>query len=401
MFEKLKKGLTPNIISLGIVSGLTDISSEMLYPLMPLFLRGVLGAPMSVVGLIEGCAEAVASLLKAGGGFWSDRAGRRKPFVVFGYGLSALSKPLLALAASWPFVLFARIVDRAGKGVRTPARDALVASSAPREHWGKAFGFHRAMDTAGAALGPAISLALLALLPKMGLRSDEAVYRAVFAIAFIPAALGVLVLVRRVGEAVPSAPASARTIPFWESVKSLSPRFWGFLLAYGIFSLGNSSDVFLLLKAKSMGFTAAHVIMAYIGYNIVYALCAAPAGWLSDKIGRRNTMIFGLAVFSAVYLGFGAARDARLVWLLFAAYGFYGAFNEGVAKAMVADFSGEHNRGAAMGVFQGVSGILAFAASLAAGILWDKIGPAAPFLLGAGCAAAAAAALLATRPHAA
>ncbi|MDD2773343.1 MAG: MFS transporter [Elusimicrobiales bacterium] len=396
MFEDLKKGLTKNVVFLGAVSGLTDISSEMLYPLMPLFLTTVLHAPMSAVGLIEGTAEATASILKAAGGLWSDRTARRKPFVVWGYGLSSLSKPLMALAYAWPLVLFARVTDRIGKGVRTSARDALVASSTPREHWGKAFGFHRAMDTAGAALGP---LAALFLMDYMGLD-----YRPIFIIAFVPAALGVLVLIRFVKESgvdvnaqkTPAAGAE-NGLSFRESLRRLSPQFRQFLLFYGIFALGNSSDAFLLLKAKNMGFTTAHVILAYVGYNVVYALCAGPAGWLSDKLGRARTLVIGFAIFALVYLGFGLAHDANMVWALFALYGFYGAFNEGVAKAMVSDLSGSGNRGTAMGVFQGATGILAFAASFAAGILWDKIGPAAPFILGAACAAVSSVLLLAMK----
>ena len=394
MLEKLKQGLTRNVVFLGLVSGLTDISSEMLYPLMPLFLTTVLGAPMSAVGFIEGCAEATASLLKAAGGIWSDRSGKRKPFVVWGYTLSSFSKPLMALASTWHFVLFARFIDRMGKGLRTSARDALIASSIREEHWGKAFGFHRAMDTAGAALGPVVALLLLNY-AKLG-------YRPIFVIAFIPAMLGVLILMWLVKENTPAPEmSSTQAAPkpgFMESLRRMSPEYKLFLVFYGIFALGNSSDVFLLLKARNMGFDATRVILAYIGYNVVYALCAAPAGWLSDRIGRRKTMAFGFLVFSAVYLGFALSGKAEMVWLLFAAYGFYGAFNEGVAKALVADLSGDENRATAMGIFQGLAGILAFFASLAAGFLWDKINPSAPFLLGSGCAALAAVLMILNQP---
>jgi MFS family permease len=394
MLENFKKGLTKNVVFLGVVSGLTDISSEMLYPLMPLFLTTVLNAPMSAVGLIEGTAEAAASILKAAGGLWSDRTSRRKPFVVWGYGLSSLSKPLMALAYVWPLVLCARVIDRIGKGVRTSARDALVASSTPREHWGKAFGFHRAMDTAGAALGPLVALFLMSYV-GFG-------YRPIFIIAFVPAALGVIVLMRFVQEprveARPSAAGARTGLSFRENLRSMTPEFKRFLIFYGIFALGNSSDAFLLLKAKNMGFTTAHVILAYVGYNVVYALCAAPAGWLSDKLGRARTMVIGFVVFALVYLGFGLANAPGMVWALFAVYGFYGAFNEGVAKAMVADLSGSANRGAAMGVFQGATGLLAFVASFGAGILWDKVSPAAPFIAGAVCAAVSSVLLLTLKP---
>jgi MFS family permease len=392
MLDKLKQGLTRNVVFLGVVSGLTDISSEMLYPLMPLFITSVLGAPMSALGFIEGSAEATASLLKAAGGALSDKSGKRKPFVVAGYGLSSLSKPLMAAAFSWPMVLCARIIDRIGKGIRTSARDALVASSTEKPYWGKAFGFHRAMDTTGAAIGPFAALLLL----NLGIG-----YRPIFLMAFFPALLGVLILMWLVKEKAPpqpSAAASAGKKPgFFESLRAMPPQYKRFLLFYGIFAIGNSSDAFLLLRAKNLGFGASRVILAYIAYNVVYALCAGPAGWLSDRIGRRKTMAFGFCVFAAVYAGFAFAGHAWLVWPLFAAYGFYGAFNEGVASATVADFSGEANRATAMGIFQATTGLLAFCASLAAGFLWDAISPSAPFIVGSTCAALAAVLMIFTR----
>lgn len=383
-----KKGLTRNVVFLGIVSGLTDISSEMLYPLVPIFLREVLHSPMSVIGLIEGIAESTASILKAAGGLWSDRISRRKPFIVWGYGLSSVSKPLLALAATWHLVLFSRFLDRVGKGIRTSARDALVASSTPKEHWGKAFGFHRAMDTMGAALGPLAALFFLNIL--------HISYRSIFIIAFIPALLGVIVLIAFVKEQgantgakdggnsfSPLKPAAATFRP------PLSPDFKKLLTFYCIFALGNSSDAFLILKAKSIGFTTAHVILAYVGYNVVYALCAAPAGWLSDKLGRAKTLSFGLIIFAVVYSGFAMASQQYLIWILFAVYGFYGATTEGIAKALIADCSVPENRGTAMGVFQGATGMLAFAASSAAGLLWTHFSSSAPFIMGAVCASVA------------
>ena len=372
-FSDMKSGLSRNVTFLGVVSGLTDISSEMLYPIVPVFLTSVLGAPMQIVGVIEGIAEGTASFVKIIGGRLSDRAGKRKPFVIAGYSLSALATPLLALASTWHFVLCSRFLDRVGKGIRTSARDALVAGSTDKEHWGKAFGFHRAMDTLGAAIGPLVALAMI---QYMG--ADKPDYRFIFMTAFVPALLGVLVLVYFVKEvakppAAPGAPAS----------EPMTADFKKFVAMYAIFALCNSSDVFLIMKAKTMGFTLTHVILAYTGYNIVYASLAAPAGWLSDRLGKINTMVFGFLVFAAVYFGFAFATRTWMIWPLFALYGFYGAFNEGISKAVVSHLSTGGNRASAMGYFQGTLGFLTFAASALAGFLWDKVSPSAPFLVGA------------------
>ena len=383
-FKDMKDGLTRNVTMLGVVSGLTDISSEMLYPIVPVFLTSVLGAPMEIVGFIEGVAEATASFFKILGGKLSDRAGKRKPFVVAGYSLSALSKPVLALAASWHFVLFSRFIDRVGKGLRTSARDALIAGSVDKQHWGKAFCFHRAMDTLGAAIGPLTALAMIEL---MGPANPD--YRLIFTAAFVPALLGVGVLVWLVKEHAAQRPAAGPA----PAAEPMSSDFKTFVVLYGVFALGNSSDVFLIMKAKDMGFTLTHVILAYTGYNLVYALLASPAGWLSDRLGKVKTMTFGFAVFAAVYVGFAAAHKAWLIWPLFALYGFYGAFNEGISKAVVSHLSASSNRASAMGYFQGAMGFLTFAASALAGLLWDKVSPAAPFVLGAACALLSAAAL--------
>ncbi|OGR53182.1 MAG: hypothetical protein A2049_05330 [Elusimicrobia bacterium GWA2_62_23] len=380
----MRAGLTRNVTFLGVVSGLTDISSEMLYPIIPIFLTSVLGAPMQVVGLIEGVAEATASFVKILGGRLSDRAGKRKPFVVAGYSLSAISKPLLALAATWHFVLFSRFIDRVGKGLRTSARDALIAGSIDKEHWGKAFGFHRAMDTLGAALGP---LTALALIHFMGAEKPD--YRFIFMAAFVPALLGVGVLVYFVKEAAAARPAGSPA----PAAEPMTADFKTFVVLYAIFALGNSSDVFLIMKAKSMGFTLTHVILAYTGYNLVYAALASPAGWLSDRLGKIKTMRFGFLVFAAVYLGFALADKPWMIWGLFALYGFYGAFNEGIAKAVIAHLSGSTNRASAMGYFQGTLGFLTFASSALAGFLWDQVSPAAPFVVGAAGALLSGAAL--------
>ena len=394
-FKDMRTGLTRNVTFLGIVSGLTDISSEMLYPIVPIFLTSVLGAPMSVVGLIEGVAESTASFLKILGGLWSDKVSRRKPFIVAGYSLSAIAKPVLAFAVTWHFVLFSRFIDRVGKGLRTSARDALIADSIEKQHWGKAFGFHRAMDTLGAALGPLVALLMLSSMP-----ADAPDYRFIFKAAFIPAVLGVFVLIYFVKEAAgQSGGSGTSSLTTDHSALTTPPRtpmtsdFKTFVSLYAIFAIGNSSDVFLIMKAKNAGFTTTHVILAYTGYNLVYAFLAAPAGWLSDRLGKIKSMIFGFLVFSAVYLGFAAADKGWMIWALFALYGFYGAFNEGIAKAVISNLSAADNRATGMGYFQGTMGFLTFAASALAGLLWTKVSPAAPFVVGAACAFISAGAL--------
>ncbi|MFA6093747.1 MAG: MFS transporter [Elusimicrobiota bacterium] len=389
------KGIGRNVWVLGIVSGLTDISSEMLYPIVPLFLTAQLGAPMAAVGLIEGTAEATASLLKAVGGRLSDRLGRRKPFVLAGYGLSALSKPLMALATGWTCVLFTRFIDRTGKGLRTAPRDALIAAACDKEHRGLAYGFHRAMDTAGAALGP---LTALGLMHFWGLG-----YRQVFLAAFVPGLLGVLALAafaketRPAEEEAPAALPPAAPVPA-VAASPLSSEFKRFLWIYGLFAICNSSDVFLLLRMKAEGFGTEEVLLAYVAYNVVYAALAMPAGRLSDSLGRPKTLALGLGIFACVYLGFAFLHSRAALWALWMSYGLYGALTEGVAKAYVADLSTPASRASLMGYFQGMSGGLAFAASAAAGLLWTHVGAPAPFLMGALGAAAAASFFLLRAP---
>jgi MFS family permease len=375
--SRLLQGLGRNVVILGVVSLFTDISSEMLYPVVPLFLTTVLNAPMSVVGLIEGIAESTASLLKIASGWWSDRARRRQPFVVWGYSLSAVSKPLLALAASWHLVLVSRLVDRVGKGIRTSPRDAMIAASCAPDARGKAFGLHRAMDTIGAFFGPLLAVLLLS--------HFHVSYQTIFVLAFIPAALGVAALAFLQKEAAAAAPEKSAG-----GRAPISAELKRFVLIYGVFALGNSSDVFLLLKAKDAGLSANGVLLTYVFYNFVYALAATPAGWLSDKLSRRTLMAGGLVVFAVVYTGFALAPAGWMIWALFALYGFYAAATEGVSKALVADLSTPENRGTAMGLLHMTTGVLAFVASTVAGLLWSRIGPAAPFVYGAVCAVASA-----------
>ncbi len=373
-------GLSPNVVVLGGVSLLTDISSEMLYPLVPVFLTTVLGAPVAALGLIEGAAEATANVLKIFSGWWSDRTGVRKPFVIGGYGLSAFSKPLLALATGWPFVLFMRLADRTGKGLRTSARDALIADYTGEKERGRAFGLHRAMDSMGAVLGP-----LLALWFMSRYGENPAGYRAVFLWAFLPAVLGVVLLF------------IVRERQF--TAKFKRPTFgWGifnkdlkvFLLVNLVFYLGNSSDAFIILRAKGMGLSMATVILAYVLYNLVYSLASTPAGILADRMGKRKVFFIGLLVFSAVYFGLAFLDSPGWLWPLFAVYGLYTAMTDGVGKAYVTVLVDESHRATALGAYNMITGLAGFAASLAAGLLWTAIGPQAAFIYGGTAAGLAA-----------
>lgn len=370
------KGIRKNVIVLGIASFFTDISSEMLYPIIPIFLTATLSVPMSVVGLIEGIAESTASVLKAVSGWFSDRMKKRRPFVIAGYTLSSLAKPLLFLAYAWPTVLVARFIDRFGKGLRTSARDALIADSTDVAYRGKAFGFHRAMDTFGACIGPLLAIWFLTAL-KDNLRP-------IFLIAFIPALFTVLILIFFLKKEPPHSGTASDIIKF--DFKPFNPAFKRFLLISSIFAIGNSSDAFLIMRAKAAGLSTSLVILAYVVYNFSHSILSTPFGILSDKIPRKLVIIIGYAVFAAVYIGFGLLKDVRTVWGLFAIYGFYIAMTDGVSKAFVIDLVEERLRGTALGLYHCVIGLLAFLASLIAGLLWTHIGAPAPFLYGAAMA---------------
>lgn len=373
-------GLSPNVVLLGGVSLLTDISSEMLYPLVPVFLTAALGAPVAALGLIEGAAEATANVLKIFSGWWSDRTGKRKPFVIGGYCLSAFSKPLLALAAGWPFVLLMRMADRTGKGLRSAARDALIADYTGERDRGKAFGLHRAMDSMGAVLGPLLALWFLSC---YGERPEG--FRTVFLWAFLPAALGV-VLLFLVKERRFTAKFRKPTFGWRIFGKDLKV----FLLVNLVFYLGNSSDAFLILRAKGAGMSMATVILAYVLYNLVYSLASLPAGILADRLGRRKVFFGGLLTFSAVYFGFALLPGTGWIWALFAAYGLYTAMTDGVGKAYVSVLVAEPHRATALGAYNMIAGLAGFVASLAAGVLWTTLGPQAAFIYGGAAAGLAA-----------
>lgn len=382
--------LPRNVILLGVVSFFADVSSEMAYPFIPIFLTGVLGAPVGVVGMIEGVAESTASLMKLASGWWSDHVRRRLPLVITGYGLATVGKLLLALASVWPMVFFARFVDRFGKGLRGSPRDALIGDSAPPELRGRAFGLHRSMDTAGAVLGPLLALAMA------GALNDD--LRTVFLLAAVPGFLGVLALflVREPRRPAASAtkPTDAEVLP---AVGPMPRPLLLFIAASLVFALGNSSDVFLLLRARDLGMSTTLVVLAYVVYNFVYMLGAYPIGILSDRIGRRGVFVAGLAAFAATYLGFALTTGATMVWPLFALYGLYMAATDGIGKALITDIAPAERRASAIGLHGMITGLGTLVASVLAGQLWDHVGPAAPFLLGAGSAALAMLLLLAAR----
>jgi len=385
-------GLSRNVYVLGWVAFLTDMASEMLYPVIPLFLTGVLGASPAILGLIDGIAEGGSSVLRWLAGAFSDRFRRRKPFVVAGYSLSAFSKPLMGIAGyalGWPLFFVGRALDRLGKSVRTSARDALIADSSHASQRGVAFGLHRAMDTAGAVLGPMTALLIVTLWPGVPLAW-------LFFVAFAPGMFSSLLAMVAVRDIPHEADRGAKPPTILQSF----PRpLWRLIAATALFSLGNSSDSFLILRSKEMGLSFAEVILAFTLYNVVYSLAAAPLGHLSDRIGRKPVVAAGWVVYAAVYLGFALARTPLAPWMLFPAYGLYQALTEGVTKALASDLVPRHQRAGAIGLLYTVAGLGQFLASVIAGALWPVVlGPLhAPFFAGAVCAVAAVPLLMSIR----
>jgi MFS family permease len=369
--------LPRTVVALGVVSLLTDLSSEMIVPLLPAFLV-TLGASGAFIGLVDGLAETVAAFLKLGSGIWADRLARRKPLVVAGYLLAALARPLVAVAQAPWHVLVVRSTDRIGKGLRSSPRDALLADAAAAGARGAAFGFHRAMDHAGALVGPLVAYALLSWL-ALG-------HRAIFAIAAIPGIAACVVLIAAVREPPPPAPPPAAAAPR----VPLPRRFHGVMAAIALFTLGNATDFFLLLRAQELGvpLTAAPLLWALL--HLVKSTLSTPLGALSDRIGRRAVIIAGWTLYAAVYLGFAAAEAAWHAWSLFAVYGVTFAFAEGSEKALVADLAPGAARGRAFGIYHFTVGICLLPASAGFGLVWDRVGHGAAFCVSAGLAVAAA-----------
>lgn len=381
-----KQPIPRTVLILSLVSLFNDIASEMIYPIVPIFLTAVLGAPVTVVGLIEGLAEATASFMKFLSGYWSDRVHKRKVFVVVGYGLGAISKILIAVASLWPFVLFARFIDRLGKGIRTSARDALLLQNTTKDNKGFIFGFHRATDSLGAVIGPLLALLLMHLLKEN--------MRLTFVIAFIPAMIGVVLLMLFVKEKKSSPNPSQRPnstgIRFLgfarNDIARLNPSLKLFFVISMIFAIGNSSDAFLILRSKQLGLTTTLVVLTYVLYNVVQTLFATPSGQLADKIGARKVYAIGLAVFAFVYFAFGFIHNPAWIWILFPIYGIYIAFTDGVSKAYIAEFITERESGTYFGIYQTGTAICQFLASFIAGVLWTTVGPSMTFWYGGGMA---------------
>jgi len=394
-------GIPRNVWVVTLTSFLADVSSEMVSNILPLFLANVLGARTSAIGLIEGTAETTASLLKMASGWLSDRLGQRKGLAILGYGLSACAKPFLYLATTWGWVLGVRFADRAGKGLRTAPRDALVADSVNPRQRGLAFGLHRAGDTAGAVLGIGISLLVLLPLARSGAPLDRATFQRLVLFSLVPAFLAVAVLAIGAREARRAAPAPGDAR---RAEGRMGGTFLGFVGVMVVFTLGNSSDAFLILRAQDVGLSVVAVLGMMLTFNLVYAAVAVPAGALSDRLGRRRMLLLGWLLYGVTYLGFAAARAGWQAWLLMLVYGVYYGLTEGVAKAFVADLVPAERRGSAYGIFHAAIGLTALPASLLAGVLWQGVGTwtgwgaSAPFLFGA-CMALLAAVLLLRLPR--
>jgi MFS family permease len=383
-------GLHQNVFFMGITSLLTDISSEMIFTLVPLFLTNVLGAAGTIVGLVGGLSEGADAIFRIFSGWFSDKLGKRKGLAVLGYSISTVAKPFLYLANSWGLVLAVRFTDRLGKGVRTSSRDALIADSVSAGERGKAFGLHRAMDTTGAFLGLVIAALIVYLVEgSSAIQITLSSFRWLIIGGVIPAVLGVLVLWLFVREKK-KAGTEDTTVESGRSstglIDGFDRRFWIFLSIMFVFTLGNSSDFFVILRAQNMGAPLLQVVLMLILFNATYAVTSLPMGILSDRLGRRKVIILGWFIYALVYMGFAVSSEIWHIYLLFTLYGIYYGIVEGVAKAYVADLAPVEKRGTAYGLYQGVVGLTLVAASLVAGLLWDNVSVASPFYLGAGLA---------------
>ncbi len=382
------RSLPRNVWVVTITSFLTDISSEMIFNLVPLFLANVLNAGTAVIGLIDGVAETTASLMKIYSGALSDKLGKRKWLTVLGYGLSTVAKPFLYFAHTWHWVLGVRFADRMGKGIRTAPRDALVAGSIDEKNRGLAFGLHRAGDTAGAFLGLLIATLIIWWTQAGSAQLLESTFHVIILVSIIPAVLAVLVLALGAREIPVAGHAGAPNL----SLKGMNRDFKVFIGVLVLFTLGNSSDAFIILRSQERGLNLLQIMGMLLTFNLIYALLAGPLGALSDKVGRRKLIVAGWLAYGLVYLGFALSASGWHIWALFGMYGIYYAATDGVAKAFIADLVPDERRGTAYGLYNATIGLMALPASVAAGLLWqgafgwDGFGPSAPFLFGAGLA---------------
>lgn len=363
-----------NVIFLGFISFFADISTEMVYPIIPLYLTSVFGATPALVGVIEGIAESLASLLKVFSGYFTDRYQKKKPVAILGYAAGLFYKLALLVATSWMGVLFARVIDRVGKGIRTAPRDVMVSESAAKDQMGAAFGVHKALDMAGSAIGILFAYLLLSS------ESQSFEYKKLFLISTIPAVLSLCVFFFIRERKTPQ--VRTERVPFWKNLGNLPGQLKLYLLVSFLFTLGNSSNAFLLLRAKNVGFTDVSVILLYLVYNITASLLAIPLGRSSDRVGRKRILVLGYLVFSFVYFGFAIAASRAVMIVLFVLYGCYTAMIAGVERAFVAEVAPPELKGTILGLQSTVVGIALLPASTIAGLLWTLFGAAVPFLFG-------------------
>jgi MFS family permease len=369
-------GLVRNIIIVGFVSLFTDLSSQMVFPVVPLFLLS-LGASVWVVGLVEGAAETTASLLKVFSGYWSDKIKRRKPFIFAGYGLSSLTKPLFAFAQTWPFVLFFRVIERVGKGIRDAPRDAIVAESVDVSIRGKAYGFQRAMDGVGSFTGAILAIVFLTFFASS---NPLATYRNLFLVAFFPGIIGVLFILFIKEKRQQPAIQKHQKAPFHISMKRLPRNLQIFILVSTIFSLGNFGYAFLIVRSNKLGYSDATTLLLYILFYVVYTLFTIPAGMLSDKIGRKPVLIMGYLVFAAAAICLIFTSQLYMLIFIFILYGIFFGFVDGVQRAFVVDLAPPDLKGTALGTFHTATGLIALPAGIIAGFLWDTFSPQATFI---------------------
>lgn len=362
-----------NIIILGLVSCFADISSEMVYPLIPLYLTAAFGATPALVGMIEGIAESVASLLKVFSGYISDRFQHKKAIAFSGYATGVIYKLALLFAGSWSGILAARVIDRFGKGVRTAPRDVMVSESADKNSMGRAFGIHKMLDMAGSASGILLAFLLMKSIGENG-------YKTVFALSVIP--IGIALFLFLFIHEKKEKREAARREPFWKNISRLDGQLKLYLFVTFLFTLGNSSNSFLLLRASDLGFDSSNTILLYFIYNLTASVLAIPCGKLSDRTGRKNLLVCGYLTFSLVYLGFAFCSFQPLMVLIFIVYGAFTAMTAGVERAFIAEIAPQGLKGTMLGLHSTLAGIALFPASIIAGLLWDSFGAYAPFLYG-------------------
>jgi len=371
-----------NVVFLGLISFFADISAEMVYPIIPLYLTSSFGATPAMVGLIEGIAESLASLLKVFSGYITDKYQKKKPIAFVGYATGIIYKAALLFAQSWTGILGARVIDRIGKGIRTAPRDVMISDSSQDRHGGTAFGIHKALDMAGSALG--ILIAYLILKSSNGIYD----YKQIFVVSIIPAALSLLMFFK-IKEKKEERFVQERR-PFWKNVKEVDNQLKLYLFIAFLFTLGNSSNAFLLLKAKSIGFDDTTVILLYFIYSITASILAVPAGNRSDIAGRKKLLVAGYIIFALVYFGFAFVNNKRFMIVLFVLYGVYTAMTAGVERAYISEISPKELKGTMLGLHATVTGIALLPASAIAGLLWNSFGARAPFIFGSSLSLAAA-----------